>query len=441
MRIHASSACSRRCGWYFVSALMALFCAGNESSISAADKDAKPVAKLAADPVILLRHTGTDKPWEILRKGGESILTDDTILGGFGATLDSSDGAVRLSMPGDVNGLSPFPIVETVLTFHAAGAADLALTMDRGRIDLSNIKKSGSAKIKLTIQGKTGEIVLQEPGTLLSIEIYGRWPKGVRFQKNPKKDHAPTTALLFVVSKGEAVLQGPKRSFTLKAPPGPALVLVQNLGDESIEVESIKEVPAWIDAKDSEMSLKARAAVTKLLDEAVKKSLPEALEAFVLSEDPVERRVAVFTLAAIDDIPRLTAAMAATKHLDVWDNAVIALRNWIGRGPGQDAKLYMGMLEKKFSPGEAESVMQLLHSFGKKDLEKAETYEALIDYLDSDRLALRGLAYWHLSRLVPEGKKIGYNPLAPKEERAKAIEEWKKLIPTGTVPGHLKTKD
>ncbi len=79
-------------------------------------------------------------------------------------------------------------------------------------------------------------------------------------------------------------------------------------------------------------------------------------------------------------------------------------------------------------------MLTLLHSFGDEDLARPETYEMLLAYLGSDRLAVRGLANWHLYRLVPAGRKIGYNPLAPEEERARAIREWKKLIPSGQLP-------
>ncbi len=40
--------------------------------------------------------------------------------------------------------------------------------------------------------------------------------------------------------------------------------------------------------------------------------------------------------------------------------------------------------------------------------------------------------------MVPEGEKFGYNPLADKEARERAVEEWKKLIPPGEVPKAVK---
>ena len=58
----------------------------------------------------------------------------------------------------------------------------------------------------------------------------------------------------------------------------------------------------------------------------------------------------------------------------------------------------------------------------------------LINLLGSDKRFIRGLAYWHLSRLVPEGKKLGYDPFAPQEARDAAEKKWKELIPAGKLP-------
>jgi hypothetical protein len=96
--------------------------------------------------------------------------------------------------------------------------------------------------------------------------------------------------------------------------------------------------------------------------------------------------------------------------------------------------LYQALLQKQIPPREAEGLLQLLHSFGDEDLARPETYHVLINYLGSERTALRELAYWHLFRLVPAGRKIGYEPLAPKAQRDAAIKEWRKLIPPGEMP-------
>jgi len=81
--------------------------------------------------------------------------------------------------------------------------------------------------------------------------------------------------------------------------------------------------------------------------------------------------------------------------------------------------------------------MQLLHSFGENDLARPELYEMLVRYMGHDALGIRGLAHWHLSRLVPEGRKINFDPLAPKEQREKARAEWKALVEKEIAAGQL----
>jgi len=237
--------------------------------------------------------------------------------------------------------------------------------------------------------------------------------------------------------KGEVVVKGPKHEFTLKAPPGHALIQGDDLMDpDAIMPNYLKELPAWAKSgADTEEAKMRRAAIAKLRRLAMSKSIGEALDEFVKSDNKAARRAAVNVMAALDDLPRLGKALQTTKHADVWDNAVIALRAWIGRGPGQDQKLYKALVEQyKYPAREAAIVLQLLHGFSDDDLAHPDTYESLLDYLECDRLSIRGLAIWHLSRLVPAGKKIGFNPTASKEERERAAKAWRKLIPEGKVP-------
>ncbi len=143
----------------------------------------------------------------------------------------------------------------------------------------------------------------------------------------------------------------------------------------------------------------------------------------------------MFAFGASDNIPALGKALREAKHLDVWDSGVLALRHWIGREPGQDMKLYEGLMKTGgMSEIQADTVLHLLHDFPRESLDRPEVYETLIDYLNNDLLAIRGLAYWHLSRMAPEGTKFGYSPLDPKETRDKAIAKWKEFIPPGKLP-------
>src|SRR5207249_11903927 len=68
----------------------------------------------------------------------------------------------------------------------------------------------------------------------------------------------------------------------------------------------------------------------------------EALNA----NDPELRRVAVYSLGALDDLPGLVDALSNPRQPDVRAAAMPALQHWIGRGPGQDAVLY-NFLDRK----------------------------------------------------------------------------------------------
>ena len=167
----------------------------------------------------------------------------------------------------------------------------------------------------------------------------------------------------------------------------------------------------------------------------LKKPIKEVLEEYVVSEEPSNRRLAVILMGAWTTFRILAPPCARPKHTNIWENGVLALRHWIGRGPGQDQIIYKALIDSgRYKRVQAETVLQLLHSYGDDELARPEIYQTLIDYLDHDLLGIRGLAYWHLSRLVPAGRTLAYNPLGSKEEREAAIQKWRKLVPPGTVP-------
>jgi len=210
-----------------------------------------------------------------------------------------------------------------------------------------------------------------------------------------------------------------------------------NVAGQDESPEHLDRLPAWAGPQDEENPVvKMKLAALQRFRQAVlKKPIKEVLEEYVVSEEPSNRRLAVILMGALDDIPNLGAAMRETKHTDVWENGVLALRHWIGRGPGQDQIIYKALIDSgRYKPVQAETVLQLLHSYGDDELARPEIYQTLIDYLDHDLLGIRGLAYWHLSRLVPAGRTLAYNPLGSKEEREAAIQKWRKLVPPGTVP-------
>ena len=110
-----------------------------------------------------------------------------------GAELESKDGAVALKSFADYDTRSPLPILETALILGTAGKGeDLAFTLDRGRVDITNKKARGAAVVNLVVWEQHWIITLDEPGGRVAVELSGRWPAGAHFKPvDPTKNEKP----------------------------------------------------------------------------------------------------------------------------------------------------------------------------------------------------------------------------------------------------------
>jgi hypothetical protein len=404
--------------------------------------EAPVVARLVSKDGTLFARSKPGQDWKTVASKGE-IHAGDLLVGLPGAAIENGKGAVRLTLLTDFDKNSPYPILEAAVVLHASADHDLDFTLDRGRVDLTNLKKEGAARIRIRFHDQRWEANLTEPGTRLALQLYGRWAKGVPFRREPGPKDVPAADLLLVVRKGQVELTHGSCFCVLSAPPGPALLHWDNSGAAEEAPQKLDKLPDWVatEQADSERAQRIKNTVEKLRQQVVKSSPRDAVRTFATSDDPNERATGVISMGALDDLEGLGEVLTNTKYPDAWDRAVVVVRHWLGRRPGQDQILYQRLLEKRgLKPAQAAGIMQLLHSFGDAELSQPELYTTLVKYLDNDLLGIRGLAHWHLVRLVPSGKDIGYNPLAPKDERDKAREQWKKLVDDQIAQGKLPPK-
>jgi hypothetical protein len=393
------------------------------------------VAKSVGEAGSILRRESAAKPWQLVADN-EALQTGELLVAGAGATLEGNNGAVRLLLQGNVARQVPLPVIESAVVLHSSPDIDLDFEFLRGRVELINQKTKGEAKVRVRGQRGSTDIVLLQPGTRVALVRSGRWTPGVLFRKDAKDDHQPAQAFRLLVLKGEIEVKTAKHQFAMHALPGPALLEGDGVGDTDPSPRKLDKLPDWATAQaDAEDLKKVKAGLARFQDLARKKSVAEALDQLLQSENLVDRRVAVALLGATDDLARLAHSLVAAPNSDTWENTVRVLRHWIGRERGQDQKLYQELIEKeKLTAIQAETILEMLHDFGDDALTQPETYEALLDLLDSNQQAICGLAHWQLYRLVPAGRKIGYDPLAVPEKRAQAVKEWRKLIPAGKLP-------
>lgn len=424
--------------------LAVMLCWAGWFGVEAANAEEKstPAAKLLSAEATLFSRAKFGQPWETVPAKG-TVRSGNLLFGLPGAAVQSGKDSVQLTLLADLDRNSPYPILEAAVILHDSPDFDLDFTLDRGRVDVRNVKKSGAARVRIRFHDQKWEATLNEPGTRIALELYGRWPKGVPFKVEPGPKDVPAADLVFLVLQGHVDLIHGDAQHAMSAPPGPAILHWDNGGQANEIPEQLDELPAWANKNESttERAQMVRKVLEDFRSEILKTSLPKAADTFANSEDANHRALGVIVMAATDDASGMYKVFTETKYPDTWDRAVVVLRNWLGRGPGQDQVLYRRMIEvRKLPPARAQTIMQLLHSFGDEDLAQPEVYKMLVRYLNHERFAIRGLANWHLVRLVPAGQKIGFNPLAPKPERDKARAEWDKLIDDMLAKGELPRK-
>ncbi len=400
-------------------------------------QEAAAVVK-SGDYTALVRPEGA-KEWS-LTKAGANIPEGAQVLAGRRSLIVAPDGDVSLEFRGDLAGISPFPIHETVVQLKKPGEGiDLEIVPQRGRVDLVNSKKEGAATVKVHMFGESALIKLKTPETRFTLEMYGRWAAGESFSRNYTKDQTPTISVVLVVTKGEIEISHDEVTTRLSAPPGPAKIQFNNHTVGNIKPEFLEKLPEWAsDSLNSDNPLiAARLASGAKFFELLKEKgeITPALEALAASENETDRRLAIFAMGATDNLDSLWSTMLTLKTREVIDDAVIALRHWIGREPGQDAKLWDYLVTKrKYTETQADQTLDLLHSPSKADLARPEFYEHLILLLNAKRDLPRILAHWHLVRLVPQGAAFNFNPVAKPEDRKEAAQKWATLIPKGKLP-------
>jgi hypothetical protein len=267
---------------------------------------------------------------------------------------------------------------------------------------------------------------MEKPGTKLAIEVFGRHAPGMAHLKADD----PATFLRFLAVDGEVLLAAKDKTVRLKAPPGPALLKWDSIFKD-IDVEFVAKLPQGPGEKEKKYFGELCGCSSPLGKGSPRKALTGMLQA----EGELDRLVAVTALGAIDDLPGVMAGLADARHPEVREQAVLVLRHWAGREPGQIKKM-VSLLQaiRKLSQVQAMSMVHLLLGFDDQERAEPQTYDLLIGYLSHDRLPVRELARWHLVRLAPEGKDIGYDAAAPLAERQRAVARWRQLIPPGRVP-------
>jgi len=410
------------------------------------------VAPLANQPTILLQAGAKKDDWRRLDLTKPEVNSGQALvsLPGCRSTIMLSTG-IRLTLWGNLREVLPIALHESRIELHQNSGVDADLTLQRGRIVITNLREERAALVRVRFANPTNpqvkefmDIRLVQKGAEVLIDRFSQFPLNEKFYSNPNDPNrvGPMSDMGVTIMSGDVELKCGDVTFGMEAPPGRAQLMWNSqagLGRPT----TLDKLPDWVltspplfpsvDAQARNEMQRARDELsTGLSGKPVEIGLKEARN----SADPFKRQLAVRSFGAIDDLRNLLDALE-DKQPGVRAEANLTTRHWIAADRDNDY-VFLDALKSKYTPLEAEKVMELLHNITDRQAAMPETYEFLIESLDNPRLIFRELARGHLYALVPAGRSIPYAADADALARRKAQDAWRQLIPPGQLPKQTK---
>ncbi|HEY7308615.1 MAG TPA: hypothetical protein VH643_04545, partial [Gemmataceae bacterium] len=446
-----------------------------------------------SSPSILMQRKNDRDAWHRLKANDRVSANDRLVSLPSYASEVHLDSGVRLLLRGHVREFSLFSdmdyLQESAVVLHKSKDVDADLTLQTGRLYLSNHKKDGPAVVRLRFEkgllraqpGKTDsqpapkadeeqnrpatsgqddskevwDVTLSEPDTEVVVDLLKRYSGNVDYMKG----EAPVVTLHLFVLKGKAGLAAEYQHYPdLSAPPGQAYFVWDNKRGGLRGPFKQAQVPSFfakvlpVDAKKQPYAEKMEQALTSLSRQMLPSTEPTTVLKQVLQKtDFMQHQLAIYCLGAMDEVEELLEVLGDTDpvHAPDRDTAIFTLRRWLGRDAGNGAKLFdpkeskAGPLlsQQKYTKDEAERIFVLLHDFSEDEILAVETYEYLARDLISNKVAIAELARWHLYRLarlqgvsLPGLEPNKFNAAFPSDVRAVAFQEVRNKIEKGELP-------
>jgi hypothetical protein len=409
--------------------------------------------------VLLTRKAGASgaDEWEKAKRSG-TVYSNDTLLSlpGFANVVQTSSG-VTLLLRGNVR--------EHAMTLlqrdYLAGSAvvlhkskDLDLTLLRGRIFLTNHKKDGAVRVRLRFdEREVWDVTLNEPDTQIGVDFF----KFYTPTSNHLAGEEPQAFLFLVLIRGKVTVNvdDVEPSQTRRAKGGRAYLFGWNSlkrASEPVELERLP--PSWSKSPPTAAEvgaervreLRGMNAALKDLEARLSARKPNvAIKEGLTKEDPLARMLSVHCLGEVDDLGNLIDALGDKELTHVPDRqaAVYTLKRWLARGAAQWKLLYddrtgKGALrDRKYKPGEASCIRDLLFDLPVEDWRKPETFEVLARCLRSPRVAIAELGYMHLLHLSHGVRLPPFNAANSLEKRKAFAEKIADMVANKQLPPPL----
>jgi hypothetical protein len=340
----------------------------------------------------------------------------------FDGQLDIGDGLCRMWILGGSSARLLAP----------GGASRFGIEVREGRIVL----RSGSQRnpgtvytplvITLVVRGEQWQLEFLRPETQCGIEITSLFPT------HPGEDAKEVgyRGGLYVMSGDIRFTEAVGRQRTLVAgrwislAPGD-LAVATDLAGSSFRG---KGTPAWLnpELRKTPPSLQR---ITRDFEAAFLPDQPVSLSIGTIAKsdrNPKIAELAAKTLALTRQYPTLVEVLAQVPHDEAVEAAAKGLRAWLALAPN-----HVTLLQKELStvyvPAVEDIVLRLLWGYNSDDARSLETSKQLVEWLDSDSLAIRVLAIDQISELTG-GQTMRYRGGMKASERKTIKRQWERHV-------------
>lgn len=400
----------------------------------------KPVGRLAAfvkAPSLVLQRQRDTEPWSRLRPGDQVYSASPLVcLPGYRGSV-ALDSGVELLLWGNLpefDGSRP-PVLECRAMLHApVDPLDLDVTLERGRVRISNAKTNGPARIRLRFQGEIWDLTLPDRASECCAELRTSPPR------SPSERGA---SWLGMFTKGRVRLRAAGKDWEL---PELSRVVWGSSPRAMLPPEKIPSLPEWWTNQldPTRTSEEVQDICLALLDwsqwldhsEDAVNTIVNRLKERVEPEDtPTAQVIGTLFLGALETIIPLVDQLDGSPCPQVRGTAFWMLQRWLSRGGDNRAALEQELRKKGLAKATVAVVVRLLGEFTPAEWQRPETYQTLIDYLDHESALVRVLAYRQFDvQFAGVSKQVAYDPLGDAAQRRNAVAKWKRLPPPEKIP-------
>tara|TARA_B100000029_G_scaffold83878_1_gene74667 strand:- start:518 stop:1393 length:876 start_codon:yes stop_codon:yes gene_type:complete len=195
-----------------------------------------------------------------------------------------------------------------------------------------------------------------------------------------------------------------------------------DLGPDSPGPKPLAVLPAWL-VPEAQVLTSAERTLASRFAREFDPQQPIRLSVVAAVKDSLAgvSQMAAECLALTGHVEPLVQALAESEHAESREAAFDGLRMWLVARPGRSEAIKIE-LGKFFEQEDVEAVHRLLWGFDKRDGAGRETSRQLVDWLDHGHVAIREMAFYHVSRIT--GRKYEYRADAPAGRRNAAVARW-----------------